>query len=184
MMIAQGMNKMRPLLFFIPLFLILVIEGIAIDFLPQFLAKTNLLITPHWIFMFLLLMTFKFDTNNTFYAVIYGAFFGILVDIVYSDVLGIYLFIYPFVISLVHLSQHLLQTKFFMLLIIPSASLLVVEVLLFIVYSFVSSLDLSPAYFLFNRYIPTLIANVLFLLLLSVLFSAMMERWRRDLFKE
>src|SRR5699024_2621042 len=184
MMIAKGMNKMRPLLFFIPLFLILVIEGIAIDFLPQFLAKTNLLITPHWIFMFLLLMTFKFDTNNTFYAVIYGAFFGILVDIVYSDVLGIYMFIYPFVIYLVHISKHFLQTNFYMLLIIASASLLVVEVLLFIVYSFVLSLDLSQAYFLFNRYIPTLIANLLFLLLLYVLFSGMMERWRRDLFKE
>src|SRR5699024_3880092 len=202
MMIAKGMNKMRPLLFFIPLFLILVIEGIAIDFLPQFLAKTNLLITPHWIFMFLLLMTFKFDTNNTFYAVIYGAFFGILVDIVYSDVLGIYMFIYPFVIYLVHISKHFLHTNFYilfiivsvsllvvefffyMLLIIASASLLVVEVLLFIVYSFVLSLDLSQAYFLFNRYIPTLIANLLFLLLLYVLFSGMMERWRRDLFKE
>src|SRR5699024_9112645 len=71
-----------------------------------------------------------------------------------------------------------------MLLIIASASLLVVEVLLFIVYSFVLSLDLSQAYFLFNRYIPTLIANLLFLLLLYVLFSGMMERWRRDLFNE
>src|SRR5699024_3220996 len=160
------------------------LEGIAIDFLPQFLAKTNLLITPHWIFMFLLLMTFKFDTNNTFYAVIYGAFFGILVDIVYSDVLCIYMFIYPFVIYLVHISKHFLLTNFYMLLIIASASLLVVEFLLFIVYSFVLSLDLSQAYFLFNRYIPTLIANLLFLLLLYVLFSGMMERWRRDLFKE
>lgn len=175
---------MKPLFFFIPLFLILVIEGIAIDFLPHFLAKTNLLMTPHWIFMFLLLMVFKFDTNDTFYAVIYGVVFGVLVDIVYSDVLGIYMFIYPFVIYLVHISKRFLQTNFYMLLIIAAASLFLVEILLFIVYSFVLSLDLGQLYFLFNRYIPTLFANLLFLLLIYVLFSGMMERWRRDLFHE
>src|SRR5699024_11920139 len=96
-----------------------------------------------------------------------------------------YLYVYLSICDLfVHISKHFLQTNFYMLLIIASASLLVVEVLLFIVYSFVLSLDLSQAYFLFNRYIPTLIANLLFLLLLYVLFSGMMERWRRDLFKE
>src|SRR5699024_7759391 len=149
MMTAKGKNKMKPLFFFIPLFIILVIEGIAIDFLPQFLAKANLLATPHWIFMFLLLMTFKFDTNDTYYAVIYGAVFGMLVDIVYSDVLGIYLFIYPFVIYLVHISKRFLQTNFYMLLIIASVSLLIVEILLFFVYFFVLFLVFCLLYFLF-----------------------------------
>src|SRR5699024_5640405 len=139
-----------------------------------------MLITPHWIFIFLLLVSLLYDTNDTFFAIVYGVAFGLLIDIVYSGVLGVYMFVYPFTLYIVHLIKRFVQTNFYMIMIVTAISLFIIEVLLFMVFSIVGTIDVSNMYFVLHRFIPTLIANVLFLIPAYIIFANRMIRLRQE----
>ncbi|HLR71677.1 MAG TPA: rod shape-determining protein MreD, partial [Pseudogracilibacillus sp.] len=93
---------MKRLLFLIILFGLLVLEGVAIDLLPAILTSSETLIVPHWVLIFLIIITLFYDTSETFFSIIYGVIFGFLIDVVYTDVLGVYMFVYPFTLYIVH----------------------------------------------------------------------------------
>src|SRR5690625_475788 len=171
---------MKKLIFPLILFLLLVSEGVALDLLPNILTSTETLIVPHWIFVFLILIALFYDTSDTFYAVIFGVFFGIFVDIAYTEVLGVYMFVYPLAIYIVQLLKRMLQTNFYMTMIITVISISIVEMLIYFIYSFVGIVDATMSYFVLHRLLPTILANVLFLIPLYFLSVNMLMRWSRE----
>src|SRR5690625_3362132 len=76
------------------LFLLLVLQGVAVDLLPRFLVSGQTFIISHWVFVILIYITIYYDDNLSFNAVVYGVIFGLLIDIVYTNVLGVYMFTY------------------------------------------------------------------------------------------
>lgn len=171
---------MKRLFFPAILFLILVSQGVAIEFLPNSLASADILITPHWVFIFLLLISLLYDTNDTFFAIVYGVAFGLLIDIVYTEVLGLYMFVYPFTLYIVHLLKRFLQTNIYMAIIVAAISLLIIEFLLILVFSIIGYVDVTNMYFFLNRFIPTLIANLLFLIPAYILSAGRLRRWSKE----
>lgn len=174
---------MKRLFFPIILFIILVTEGVAIDFLPNVLASTDILITPHWVFVFLLLISLFYDTNDTFFAIFYGVIFGLLIDIVYTGVLGVYMFVYPFAIYIVHLLKRFLQANLYMAIALSTISLFLIEIMLLLIFSIIGPVDVSNTYFFIHRFIPTLIANVLFLLPVYFLSANRLRMLRKEQLK-
>lgn len=171
---------MKRLVFPLSLFLLLVSEGVALDLLPSILTSTETLIVPHWIFVFLLLMALFYDTSDTVYAIVYGVFFGLCIDIVYTGVLGVYMFVYPFTLYIVQLLKRMLQTNFYMTMIIMVVSVSLVEMLLYFIYSSVGLIDASMTSFFIHRLAPTLLANLLFLIPLYFLTVNWLVRWSRE----
>lgn len=171
---------MKRLFFPAILFLILVCEGVAIEFLPNSLASADILISPHWVFIFLLLISLLYDTNDTFFAIVYGVAFGLLIDIVYTGVLGLYMFVYPFTLYIVHLLKRFLQTNIYMAIIVASISLFILEILLLLVFSIIGYVDVTNMYFLLHRFIPTLLANLLFLVPVYLLSANKLRSWRKE----
>jgi len=162
------------------LFLFLVSEGVALDILPNILSSSETLIIPHWTFVFLAMIAIFYDTNDTFYAVFYGVLFGFLIDVVYVGVLGVYMFVYPFTVYIVQLLKRLLQTNLYMSIIITVIGVGLIEILLYIIYFFVGIVDASMPYFILHRLLPTILANVLFLIPLYFLFADTLMRWSRE----
>src|SRR5690625_6724150 len=76
------------------LFLFMVLEGVALELLPAKLVMSNSIIVPHWVFIFLAFIAVFFDEENTYYSVLYAVIFGLLIDVVYTGVLGVYMFSY------------------------------------------------------------------------------------------
>lgn len=171
---------MKRLVFPLILFLLLVSEGVALDLLPTMLTSTETLIVPHWVFIFLLLIALFYDTSETVYAIVYGVFFGLCIDIVYTDALGVYMFVYPFTLYIVQLLKHILQTNFYMTTIIMVLSVSIVEILLYFIYSSVGLIDANTTYFLVHRLAPTLLANLLFLIPLYFITVNWLMRWSRE----
>lgn len=171
---------MKRLFFPLILFLILVCEGIAIELLPPAFVSSDMFITPHWVFIFLLLMSLFYDKEDTFFAIIYGVIFGLLIDVVYTGILGVYMFVYPFIIYIVHLLKRFLQTNIYMTMIIATVSLFIGELLIFLIFSIVGSADMTINHFLIHRFIPTLIANLLFLIPLYFLSVKKMQHYRKE----
>src|SRR5699024_3440589 len=119
---------MKRLLLPLILFILFVMEWVASYLLPRSLSSEHMLIAVNWLFMFLILISLLYDTEETFFDIIYGICFGLLTDVVYTGVLGGYMFIYPLTLYLLHIAKRLLQTNVYMVIIISIFSRFVIEV--------------------------------------------------------
>ena len=171
---------LKNLLIFSVSFLLLISEGIALDLLPASLTSSDTLIVPHWVLMFLILIAVLYDTDETFFSIIYGIVFGLLIDIVYTDVLGVYMFVYPFALYIAHLLKRLLQTNIHMTILIATISMIVVEVLLLFIYSVVGIVETTATSFIVKRLLPTLLANILFLIPLYLFSVNILRSWNKE----
>lgn len=168
---------MRHFILQVILFLLLISEGIALDLLPASLTSSDTLIVPHWVFIFLLLIGLFFDTNDTFYSILYGVIFGLLIDVVYTGVLGIYMFIYPFALYVGHLLKRLLQTNIHMTMLIALVTMIIIEVFLMFVFSIVGMVETTASNFIMRRLLPTLLANLLFLIPVYLISVKTLKTW-------
>lgn len=166
-------------LFFLPiLFFILIFEGIALKLLPEMIVNTNLLIVPHWIFIFLVLMALFYDRADTYFSVLYACVFGFLVDIVYTSVLGVYMFTYPVAIYVIHLLKAIFHTNIYTAILMTSVGLAIAEIIIYFIYLTVDITDMFWVDNLFNRLLPTVIANIILLIILYPLLRNILIRWR------
>lgn len=163
------------------LFLFLVLEGVAIELLPFHIIPIHYLIVPHWVFVFLVLVNLFFDTSETFFGIIYAVIFGLLIDIVYTDYLGVYMFVYPFSIYMISLLKQIFQANIYITILLSSIGIIIVETLILFIYTFIGAIDIGNHHFLLDRLLPTVIANILFLLLIYPFMAKRLYRWQMEL---
>src|SRR5690625_2188645 len=95
------------------LFLLMVLEGVALELLPAKLVITNSLIIPHWVFVFLVFIAIFYDEENTYFSILYVVIFGLLIDIVYTGVLGVYMFSYAVSVYFVYGLRKMLHANIY-----------------------------------------------------------------------
>lgn len=162
------------------LFLLLVSEGVALELLPVSLLKGDLAIVPHWVFVFLLFLAIFYDRENTYFSVLYGLLFGLLIDIVYTGVLGVYMFSYAFVIYIVHGLTKMLHANFFVSVLLGMIGLILCEISINAIYTVVGISDMIWKDYLIYRMVPTVIANILFLIALYPIMMKRLNNWRNE----
>lgn len=147
------------------LLIVVALEGVAMKMLPVQFKAANLYIIPHWVLLILLLVTLFLDNRSIMTAIIYGAIFGLIIDIVYTGILGIYMFVIPFTLYIAGLLNRFLQTNLLMTLVITTVCLFIAELSLYSIYGFIGTDTMTFSYFISNRFLPTLIANLLFIVI-------------------
>lgn len=173
---------MRQLFFFLTLFIFLISEGVAIDLLPNILTSTSTLIVPHWIFIILFLMVLFYDRQDTFYAITYGVVFGLFIDIAYVGILGVYMFVYPLILYVMQLLKGLLQTNFYISILMTILGISMIEFLLYFIYSLVGVVDTNWSFFAMHRLLPTVLANLLLLIPLYFMSMNVLSKWSEEKF--
>lgn len=125
-------------------------------------------LVPRFLIMYLLFLAIYYDRKRAMW---YGLFFGLLYDVFFIDIIGLYSFIYPlmclmasFIAKYVH--QNLIVTTILTLLFVA-----VVELLLFLFYTFLGIKSMTYADFIEVRLIPTMIANSVFILMFGWAFK-------------
>jgi len=171
---------MKKLIIPVILFLLLVLEGVAIELLPVSIFPIHYLIVPHWVFIFLVIVMLFYDTSETFFGIIYAVIFGLLIDIVYTDFLGIYMFVYPFSIYIVSLLKQVFQANFYITMLLSTLGIIIVEVLILFIYTFIGVIDITNHHFLLDRLLPTILANLLFLIFIYPLFAKRLYKWQME----
>lgn len=168
--------------FYLPLilFFLLVLEGVALDLLPTFVVNSHSLIVPHWVFIFLVFIALFYDNEMSYFSTLYGVVFGLLLDIIYTDVLGIYMFSYAIVIYLIYQLKKWVHINFYTTMAIGTIGLILTDLSLYIIYTFVGITDMIWKDYLFYRMLPTVLANIMFLILLYPLISKLLVRWRKE----
>ena len=91
-------------------------------------------LVPRFLIMYLIFLAIYYDRKRAMW---YGLFFGLLYDVFFIDIIGLYSFIYPlmcfiasFIAKFIH--QHLIVTTILTLLFVA-----VLELLLFLFYTFI-----------------------------------------------
>ncbi|MCL6572091.1 MAG: rod shape-determining protein MreD, partial [Bacillus sp. (in: Bacteria)] len=152
------MNKfLLPLLF---LFLF-ILESLFVQFLPEKLFGFERIFVPHFLFTGLLFLTIFVGKKQ---GIIYGAIFGLLFDVVYVEIIGIYLFLYPVVTYLAHRLMQILQVNIIIAFLVSLVGISLLEMGAYEMNYLIHVTDLDFKSFIHLRFFPTLILNAVFII--------------------
>lgn len=159
---------------------LLVMQGMAMSMLPSRLVYSDLLMTPHWTLIFLIIVAIFYDRDDTYKAVWYGLAFGLLIDVVYTGVLGVYMVTYTLVIYVIHGLNKLVHANFLAASILAIIGVAFADTLLYITYSFVQITSMTWGEYALLRFLPTLAANMIFFILLYPLVKERVSLWSEE----
>ncbi|MCT6923112.1 MULTISPECIES: rod shape-determining protein MreD [Bacillales] len=143
-------------------------ESMFAKFSPIMLGEQLVFLVPRFLILYLIFIAIYYNRKR---AVLYGLAFGILYDVFYIDIIGLYSFLYPLLCflagwSVKYVHQHLVITTVLAVMLVAA-----MEVVL---YEFFFLIDFTPMTFqtfLHSRLIPTIVANLLFLAILGWAFK-------------
>lgn len=162
------------------LFLIVIMEGVALELLPARLVNGDLLIVPHWVLMYLLYVLMYYDKENTFTSVFLAVVFGLMIDTVYTGVLGVYMFTYALVVYILHGLKTLLQANLYVTLLLGFLGIVLSDFLIYSTFLVIDITDSTIKHYIIYRLVPTVVANLTFLLILYPFVREPLIRWQQE----
>src|SRR5699024_4346692 len=133
---------MKKVILIIALLFLLIFEGVALELLPNNLLNLSVIITPIWKVVFLITLSFLYAADDTQELIIYDIIFGLLVDIVYTDTLGVYMFAYGLALFTAILLKRILQENIIMTLFTTIISLILAEAIISGIYTVIGITDI------------------------------------------
>lgn len=169
---------MSRLYLIIILLILLAFEGVALDLLPSSIIDSESLIISHWVLIFLIYISLFFDLKSTYHGVIYAAIFGLLIDIVYTDILGVYMFAYFITVYIVFLMGRSLKINLLGTIFLGIVGIILADMLIYFIYYFISLTTISLKNYAYYRLLPTVLANIIFLIVLYPFVNKRLQRWQ------
>ncbi|WP_040207797.1 rod shape-determining protein MreD [Neobacillus jeddahensis] len=165
-----------PLLFLFLFFL----ESLFVQYVPADLFGHHQITVPHFLFAALLFLMMFVGMKQ---GIIYAAIFGLLFDIVYIEIIGIYLFLYPFISYLASKIMNIMQTNFFIAFLVSLFGIALLEVGVYEMDHLIHVTSLDFMKFIRLRLYPTMILNAIFIIVAGYPLKRMFEKYavtRRD----
>ncbi|UOQ93870.1 rod shape-determining protein MreD [Halobacillus shinanisalinarum] len=163
------------------LLILLVMQGMAMSLLPANLVYSDLLITPHWVFCLVIIIAIFYDRDDTYQAIWYGMIFGLLIDVAYTGVLGVYMATYATIAYILHGVKKMVHANFIAASLLAILSVAMADTMLYIIYSFVQVTTFTWGEYVTLRLLPTVAANMIFFIILYPLVKNRIEQWSEDL---
>ncbi|WP_181349718.1 rod shape-determining protein MreD [Thalassobacillus sp. CUG 92003] len=161
--------------------ILVVMQGMAMNLLPPALIYSDLLFTPHWALVLIVLISMFYDRDDTYYSVLYGVIFGFLIDMIYTDILGVYMFTYGIVIYIIHGLKKMLHANFIVAVLLGALALILADFCLYMMYYTVQIVDVQLQEYVLIRLLPTTIANIIFFIVLYPFVKERMEMWSEQI---
>ena len=142
-------------------------ESLFADFFPPEIMAFGgeRLFVPHFILVNLAIMGIYYFRN---YALIYAAVMGLLFDVYYTELIGVYLFLFPITVYIASKISKFLQANFFVAAVITLLNVAIVEVLVYILNVLVLQVKMAPSVFYSLRLWPTLALNLVFFIIVFI----------------
>ncbi|MGN8645655.1 rod shape-determining protein MreD [Gracilibacillus sp. HCP3S3_G5_1] len=170
------MKRMIPFLIALICFILVILEGTLANLSLPF-VKDEWIIVSHLLFLFLVYVTLFFEKDTTYYAIALSIIFSFIIDIVYTDVIGVYVFAYTAVLYAVRVLMKLLQSNFLIASILTILGVVATDIFIFFLYNIIQVHDYSWELYWRYRLIPTTIWNVIFGLLFYLIFAKKLIKW-------
>lgn len=157
----------RLLIPFIALVLFFVESNLAL-FSPLDFNDRTVYLVPRFLFLYLIFISVYYNRER---AMQYGLIFGILFDVFYLNLIGVYTVLYPIICFIAgstvrYMHQHLATTTA-----LAIGLMAVFEFVLYQFFYFISYTSMPMDVFVYDRLLPTIGANVLFLVMLGWIFK-------------
>ncbi|MBS7345175.1 MAG: rod shape-determining protein MreD [Caryophanon sp.] len=157
----------RLLIPFIALLLFFLESNFAL-FSPLEFNERTVYLVPRFLFLYLVFISVYYDRKR---AIQYGLVFGILFDVFYLNLIGLYTVLYPLVCIIAgstvrYMHQHLATT-----IALAIGLMGIFEFVLYQFFYFISYTSMPLDVFFYDRLLPTIGANLLFLLMLGWIFK-------------
>jgi len=166
------------------LLLLVALQGINYLFVPVYLTNQGYTIVIHGVFIFLVFVTLYYDIESSYYGVLYAVMAGLMMDIVYTGVLGVYMFSYAIVIYLLHSLRKLLHVNIYVTSFLMLLGLATLELLLYRIFTWIGYSQLSFTSYLNERLMYTLVVNMVVYLIFFVLFKKRLLTYSLRRFEE
>lgn len=152
--------------FLLPLlFLFLFIgESLFVEFLPAKIFGFERIFVPHFLFTAILFLTIFVGKRH---GIIYAAIFGLLFDIVYVEIIGIYFFLYPFISYLIYKLLQVFQSNIITAFLAALLGISLLEMGVYEMNYLIHVTDLDFIGFINLRFYPTLLLNAAITLIIA-----------------
>jgi rod shape-determining protein MreD len=166
-----------PLLFIF----IFIVESLFVQALPAEIFNSDRILVPRFLIIVIIFMTLYGDRNH---GLIYGFSFGLLFDVVYTEIIGVYLFLFPLIAYLASKIMRILQTNIVVVSIISILGVALLELGVYELNFLVNKTDMEFALFSELRLFPTLILNLAFIIVFAYPFKRHFEKYAESLSEE
>ncbi|KLV24518.1 rod shape-determining protein MreD [Niallia circulans] len=155
-----------------------IFESVFLELLPTDPFGKNWIFVPYFLLITILFFSVYGNRNV---GVIYGFVFGLLFDIVYTEILGIYFFTFPFIIYIFNKLMKIFHSN---IVVVSVMNLLAVSALEMIVYQMIKVINLTTidfASFLHLRLLPSLGLNLIFIIIVAYPYKRLFEKYAAEL---
>lgn len=163
--------------------LLIIIQGVTTSLIPTSFVTAGWMIVIHSGFLFLVLVKLFYDLETTYYALLAAVFVGLIIDIIYTDIIGVYMFSYAIMIYFVHGMRKFLQTNFYVSTLLTIVSLGLVDFLLYLIYHFIDVTQMEISDYFYFRLIPTIAVNMVLFFILYLFFKRVLIKWSDERFE-
>jgi rod shape-determining protein MreD len=162
--------RFLPFAIFVLLF---IIESLFVELFPVRFLKEGHILVPRFLLAGILLLTIYGSKKQGIW---YGLLFGLMFDIVYTEIIGIYLFMFPLTAYFVSKLMKILQSNIIIATIVVLLGMAVLEILVYELNYLIHITEMPFPQFINMRLLPTLILNLIFLILFVYPFKKQFEK--------
>ncbi|MCQ6273527.1 rod shape-determining protein MreD [Bacillus sp. V3B] len=165
---------------FLPLIISLcfILESVFVELLPEkFFASTRILV-PHFLIVAIIFTTIYGNKKS---GLMYGFIFGLLFDIVYTEIIGIYLFLIPLVVYVTTWIMKVLQSHIVIVCLVALAGVTLLEFGVYGMNLIIGHTTMALTIFVDSRLFPTLVLNFIFILIVAYPLKKYLDRFTEAL---
>lgn len=141
-------------------------------FSPIQFGDYELVLVPRFVILYLIFIAIYYNRKR---AMMYGFVFGLLYDVFHINIVGLYVVLFPIICFLAGSTVKIFHQNLFTNTIISVLLVALMETILYYFYFIIGFTSISFSTFFVNRLTPTIIANLLFLIILGWIFKLVID---------
>ncbi|WP_419881804.1 rod shape-determining protein MreD [Peribacillus sp. B-H-3] len=154
-----------------------IFESLLANLFAGHVFGSEKIFVPRFILIFIAFLTI-YGSRRT--GMIYAFFMGLAYDVVYTEILGVYMYALPALAYLISKAMKVLQANLFITIFVTIFSVAVLEFVDYEINFLIHFTKMGFSEFVSVRLWPTLLLNLIFLILFSLPLKAMVEKLKLD----
>lgn len=139
-----------------------ILESIIVEYMPAKVYNNERILVPHVLLMAILFLTIYVKRNT---GILYAFIFGMLFDVVYTEILGIYFMLFPLIAYLVAKIMKVLQTNVLIVTFVTLLGIVLLELGVYEMNVIIQKTDMDFSTFASIRLLPTFLFNLMIMLI-------------------
>jgi len=164
---------MKTVKLFLVLFIFFILQGTVMQVFSPAWFGLHFVSIPHFVLMGTIMVGLFYDRTQ---AVWYGLFFGFLIDLIYTNVWGVYAFCISLTAYVLSYLARVFHLYLIIVFFIGLAGVVLLELEVYGIYGLIGKITMGFSDYLEWRLMPTLVVNGVFLLIIFYPFRRLLLR--------